>query len=271
MEKLLLIFTICWLLLSFSSVQAATLEIPLPGMPKTISDPGTYVRYLFIFGLSLIGFLAVGAIIIGGIQYMLAGSIGSVEKARQTIIGALSGVALLLCSYLLLTTIDPTLTNLSLRGLENINIPPHEGFTFTDQEIKTSNIAKGDYSNIINAMATKYNVPPNLIKAIIMAESGGNAGAKSGVGAQGLMQLMPDTAKELKVKDPFDPAQNIEGGTKYVSRLLKRYSGDASKALAAYNWGMGNVERKGMNSLPSETQKYIPKVMRYWNDFENKA
>jgi hypothetical protein len=115
MEKLLLIFTICWLLLSFSSVQAATLEIPLPGMPKTISDPGTYVRYLFIFGLSLIGFLAVGAIIIGGIQYMLAGSIGSVEKARQTIIGALSGVALLLCSYLLLTTIDPTLKNLSPR------------------------------------------------------------------------------------------------------------------------------------------------------------
>jgi len=93
-------------------------------MSKTISDPGQYVRYLFTFGLSLIGFLAVGAIIIGGIMYMTAGSVGSVEKAKQYIIGALSGIALLLCSYLLLTTIDPTLKNLSPTGnLKQYNMP----------------------------------------------------------------------------------------------------------------------------------------------------
>ncbi len=91
-------------------------EIGLPGMTtKTISDPGQYVKYLFIFGLSLAGFLAVGAIALGGINYMLAGSITSVDKAKGLIIGALSGIALLLCSWLLLATIDPTLTNLSPR------------------------------------------------------------------------------------------------------------------------------------------------------------
>ncbi len=102
-------------------------EIGLPGMTtKTISDPGQYVKYLFIFGLSLAGFLAVGAIALGGINYMLAGSITSVDKAKGLIIGALSGIALLLCSWLLLTTIDPTLTNLSpqIPPVGNIAAPP---------------------------------------------------------------------------------------------------------------------------------------------------
>ena len=271
-------FFIClaWLgtlFIAGSALASYQVEIGLPGLPPgtAISDPAQYVRTFLIFGISIVGFLAVGTIALGGIQYMLAGSVGSVEKAKALIFGALWGVGLLLCSYLLLYTIDPALTDLSLKQLETITIPPHEGFTFTDTQIKTSNIAKGDYSDIINAMATKYGVPANLIKAVIMAESSGDPNAKSGVGAQGLMQLMPATAKGLGVKDSFDPAQNIEGGAKYLGMLLKRYDGDSSKTLAAYNWGMGNVERKGMDSLPTETQKYVPKVQRYWKDFESKA
>ncbi len=105
------------------------IEFPLPGMPvnPSFSDPGQYVKYLFIFGLSLAGFLAVGAIALGGINYMLAGSITSVDKAKGLIIGALSGIALLLCSWLLLTTIDPTLTNLSPQELDIIDIPKVQG------------------------------------------------------------------------------------------------------------------------------------------------
>ena len=111
------------------SQAAYTVEIPLPGMPASISDPGEYVRYLFIFGLSLAGFLAVGAVAIGGVQYMLAGaSIGNTQKAKDLITGALMGVGLLLGSYLLLTTIDPTLTNLSPRvpPIGNVAAPPKE-------------------------------------------------------------------------------------------------------------------------------------------------
>lgn len=100
-------------LLIAAQALAAELEVPLPGMPKDVTDPGVYIRYLFIFGLSVVGFLAVGGTVIGGIQYMLAGTLTSTEKALKTIISSLGGVFLLLCSYLLLYTIDPSLINLS--------------------------------------------------------------------------------------------------------------------------------------------------------------
>ena len=99
----------------FLAVQALAveLEVQLPGMDKNVYDPGVYIKNLFIFGLSVVGFLAVGWVVIGGIQYMLAGSISTTEKARKTILNALGGILLLLCSYFLLATIDPSLTNLS--------------------------------------------------------------------------------------------------------------------------------------------------------------
>ncbi len=99
-----------------------------------VSDPGVYVRYLFIFGLSLAGFLAVGAIVWGGINYMLAPSVGTTQKAKDWIVGALMGIALLLCSWLILATIDPSLTNLSPTQLEIVTVPeppspPDSGLT----------------------------------------------------------------------------------------------------------------------------------------------
>ncbi len=96
------------------------LEMPLPGAPSTISSPAQYIQYFFIFGLSLIGFLAVAALAVGGIMWMIGGSITSTEKAKNIIVGAVSGVVLLLCSYLLLYTIDPSLTNLTPRVLQKV-------------------------------------------------------------------------------------------------------------------------------------------------------
>ena len=124
-----------YLLFTAPPALAYELEVKLPGLPASVSDPGEYVRYLFIFGLSLAGFLAVGAVAVGGIKYILAGSsVGNVTDARNLIVGALMGVGLLLGSYLLLYTIDPNLVNLSPRQLDVINVPeppspPDSGLT----------------------------------------------------------------------------------------------------------------------------------------------
>lgn len=114
------------------------------------------------------------------------------------------------------------------------------------------------YDVNIEAAASKYGVDADLVKSVIKAESNGNPEAVSPVGAQGLMQLMPNTAKWMGVKDSFDPAQNIEGGTKYLGYLLKKYGGDESKALAAWNFGEGNIA-KG-KPLPKETRDFVAKV-----------
>jgi soluble lytic murein transglycosylase-like protein len=119
----------------------------------------------------------------------------------------------------------------------------------------------GKYDSLIKDAAERHGVDPNLVKAVVTAESSFDPSVVSNAGAQGLMQLMPGTAEDLGVNDPFDPAQNIEGGTKYLSWMLNRFDGDVNKALAAYNWGPGNVERGGR--YPSETRNYLKKVGSY--------
>jgi soluble lytic murein transglycosylase-like protein len=116
-----------------------------------------------------------------------------------------------------------------------------------------------EFDKTINQAAGDFGVDPNLIKAVISVESNGNPRALSPAGAQGLMQLMPKTAAELGVTDPFDPVQNIRAGTRYLSQLQNRYQGDLKLTLAAYNWGMGNLERKP-DALPRETRNYILQV-----------
>lgn len=132
-------------LLFFFSVNAATLEMPLPGMPNEISDPGQYVRYLYVFSLSALGFLSVGALVLGGVQYMLAGSIGGADKAKKTIASAAMGLFLLLGSYLLFSIIDPSLVNLSPMNLNAINIPeppspPDSGETYGELKAGTGGL-----------------------------------------------------------------------------------------------------------------------------------
>lgn len=120
-----------------------------------------------------------------------------------------------------------------------------------------------DLDKIFEQAAQKYSVPVELLKAIGKAESDFTADAVSRSGAQGIMQLMPGTAQDLGVTDSFDPEQNIMGGAKYISQLLKKYDGDTSLALAAYNAGMGNVKKYGGIPPFEETQNYVVKVTRF--------
>jgi soluble lytic murein transglycosylase len=117
------------------------------------------------------------------------------------------------------------------------------------------------YSYIISSMSSKYNIEPSVIKAVIAAESNWQHDAVSSRGAIGLMQLMPSTIKDMNVNDPYDPEDNIEGGTKYLRLLLDRFNGDLELALAAYNSGPGTVTK--YNGVPpiKETRRYVRKVL----------
>ena len=119
--------------------------------------------------------------------------------------------------------------------------------------------------DIFEKAAKKYNVPVNLLKAIGYTESTFNPKATSSCGAQGIMQLMPATAKSLGVTDAYDPEQNIMGGAKYIAGLLDKYNGNTSLALAAYNAGSGNVAKYGGIPPFKETQNYVVKVTNYMN------
>ncbi|MBJ6798866.1 lytic transglycosylase domain-containing protein [Geomonas propionica] len=120
---------------------------------------------------------------------------------------------------------------------------------------------------IIQRASQRYGVDGGLIRAVIKAESNFNPRAVSSAGAQGLMQLMPATARGLGVTDSFDPEQNIMAGTRFLKDMLRRYNGNVDEALAAYNWGPGNVDRHGTDSLPRETRGYLAKVKGYYAQY----
>ena len=120
-------------------------------------------------------------------------------------------------------------------------------------------------NDFIQTAATEHGIDPLLIKAIIKAESNFDPTAVSPKGAQGLMQLMPATAKDLQIADPFDPLENIVGGAKYLRFLLDSYEGDVELSLAAYNAGPGNVK----NAIPNfpETKTYVAKVLDNYQSY----
>lgn len=123
------------------------------------------------------------------------------------------------------------------------------------------------YHKQIDYWGKRYDIDPNLIKAIIRAESGFDRYAVSKKGAQGLMQLMPDTAREMRVSDPFNPEQNIAGGVRYLRKLLKMFNGNLVLSLAAYNAGPGQVKRAGGVPRITETRRYIQRVLNYYDRY----
>ncbi|GAC1415045.1 MAG: hypothetical protein NVSMB5_03780 [Candidatus Velthaea sp.] len=122
-------------------------------------------------------------------------------------------------------------------------------------------IAPDEIDSLVHQNAATWQVDPSLVKAIIANESGFNANATSNVGAQGLMQLMPATATGVGVRDSYDPAQNVAGGTRYLKGLLDRFHGDTRLAVAAYNAGPGAVEKYGDVPPYAETQNYVQNVL----------
>lgn len=124
-------------------------------------------------------------------------------------------------------------------------------------------------AQIADAAAKTHRVSASLVRAVIWVESRGNVNvAASSKGARGLMQLMPNTAAELGV-DPGDPVQNVDGGTRYLAQMLRKYRGDEGLALAAYNWGTGNVDgviaSDGKLRIPTQVQGYVSKVLERRN------
>lgn len=133
------------------------------------------------------------------------------------------------------------------------------GRTMSQEEIDAS----------IEAAAARHNVDPNLVRAVVKVESNFNPNAVSRKGAIGLMQLMPSTARQLKVKNPFDPEQNVDAGVRHLKQLLENYDGDIRLTLAAYNAGAGAVARSAGVPRFAETQNYVRRITNlYYGGFD---
>ena len=148
----------------------------------------------------------------------------------------------------------------------------------------TNNYISADVSNLtvderienaVQLYSNKYDVDPNLVKAIIKVESNFDPNVVSSAGAKGLMQLMPENCEDLSVSDPFNIEQNIDGGVRHIKEYLDRYDGNVEMALMAYNGGHTRMMNRGVKSIddiykmPKETQNYVPKVMSYYRGFSN--
>jgi len=128
----------------------------------------------------------------------------------------------------------------------------------------------GSYEKIIEEASGRYRVETELVKAVIRAESAFDPKAVSHKGALGLMQLMPETATLMDVGNPFDPVENVIGGTRYLAQLLKRFNGDKVLALAAYNAGPEKVDIYQGVPPYAETKMYVQKVMEYYRSYRRK-
>ena len=128
------------------------------------------------------------------------------------------------------------------------------GKPFTQQEIDAA----------INQAAARHNVDPSLVRAVIKVESNFNPNAVSRKGAMGLMQLMPQTARQLKVNNPFDPEQNVDAGVRQLKHLMESYGGDVRLTLAAYNAGPGAVARSAGIPHFAETRDYVKRITKLY-------
>lgn len=156
-------------------------------------------------------------------------------------------------------------TNAPVNGRPDVVVKERKSVQSLNMEPYSPVVRKEDFHIIAEKMAGEHNIDPNLIKAVIKTESNWNPGAISRKGALGLMQLMPTTAFEMGVNNPFDPAENIEGGIKYLKYLLQKFNGNLTLALAAYNAGPKNVEKKWTVPAIPETVAYVKRVKAYYS------
>jgi soluble lytic murein transglycosylase-like protein len=163
----------------------------------------------------------------------------------------------------------PMLTDSPLYGAQMLRLNSAKSSSQRTKPINVNGVPRIDaYDHLFRAAADRYDLPAELIKAVCLVESAMNPKAQSPVGAQGLMQLMPQTAKDLDVSDPFDPGQAINGGARYLAQQLRSF-GRTDHALAAYNAGPGAVRRAGGIPNYQETQRYVKKVTRYYQHFQS--
>lgn len=143
------------------------------------------------------------------------------------------------------------------------NVPTVPGYSVYMQEIPKAYRVNSLYDRYISAASREHGISTSLIKAVIKAESNFNPRAVSRKGARGLMQLMPETARDLGIYDPFDPKENIFGGTRYLKEMLTQFRGSVPLALAAYNAGPQKVQ--GRNRIPGipETRDFVRRVLKY--------
>lgn len=159
---------------------------------------------------------------------------------------------------------DPRSVGRTVRGWFGDDEPEQLGQSVKrPQPTKAGSELLGWMQPMFTNLEQLYRLPEGLLRSVAITESGGNQFAVSGAGAKGLFQFMDGTARDMGLRgnDVFDPEKAAQAAAKYLSQLLQANGGDLSKALASYNWGIGNVKRYGMGLMPQETRNYIPKVM----------
>jgi soluble lytic murein transglycosylase-like protein len=153
------------------------------------------------------------------------------------------------------------------------NVPNHAGFRRvfrdTSRPATSNGVLDSGYDDDIQRASGRYSIDPDLIRAVIKAESDFKVSARSNKGAMGLMQLMPDTARLHHISDAYNPSENVEGGARHLRMLLDRYQGDLELSLAAYNAGSAAVEKhRGIPPFP-ETKEYVRRVLRFYDSYRN--
>ncbi|TXK77112.1 lytic transglycosylase domain-containing protein [Paenibacillus sp. N3.4] len=206
----------------------------------------------------------------GGTSTSSTDDSGDFSALLETVMGQASGSTM--------TGKDPMA---SLLGSASVNSIPSSlnalGRAYTPLQTANRASSLSQYDGLIQEASRKYGVDSSLVKAVIQQESEFNHQAVSSAGAKGLMQLMDGTGSGYGVTNPFDPKQNVDAGTHFLSHLIKKYNGNEGVALAAYNAGPGRVDRLGIQNdqdlanklhlLPKETQAYVSKVLGHKTTF----